>query len=98
MVVKPIPRYMELNMTRRKAQVLALSGDGEPENLNVFFIRLRERRVSMGLSQTQLGERIGASVHVMSQLERGAFPRDPARVKAIADALGVSLDWLFGRE
>ncbi len=31
-------------------------------------------------------------------LETGTFPRDEWKIKAIADALGVSLDWLFGRE
>ena len=83
-------------MTRRKAQKLASEGLAEPEELHVFFKRLNERRTELGLSQVNFGALIGISGQMAYQLENGALPRDPARIAAIAKALGVSLDWLFG--
>lgn len=71
---------------------------GDPDTLFIFFVRMRERRVELGLSQTELGAKIGVPHPRISEIERGVFPADPRRLVAIADALGVSLDWLFGRE
>lgn len=85
-------------MTRRKLQRLVSEGLAEPEALKIFFLRVREKRVELGLSQTRFGEMIGLSQQMVGFLENGSFPRDPDRVKAIANALNVSLDWLFGNE
>ena len=60
--------------------------------------RIRKVRVRYGMSQAELARRIGLSSTSMNQIESGKTP-DPAasRVKAIADVLRVSTDYLLGR-
>jgi transcriptional regulator with XRE-family HTH domain len=51
------------------------------------------------MSQAELSRRIGVSLTTMNKIEAGETP-DPraSRIKAIADVLGVSTDYLLGRE
>ena len=60
--------------------------------------RVRTARVRYGMSQAELARRIGVSKNTMNHIESGKTP-DPAasRIKAIADVLGVSTDYLLGR-
>jgi transcriptional regulator with XRE-family HTH domain len=60
--------------------------------------RIRIARLRYGMSQAELARRIGISNTAMNQIESGKTP-DPAasRIKAIADVLGVSADYLLGR-
>ena len=60
--------------------------------------RIRMARLRYGMSQAELARRIGISNTAMNQIESGKTP-DPAasRIKAIADVLGVSTDYLLGR-
>ena len=61
--------------------------------------RIRETRLRYGMSQAELARRIGVSTTTMNQIESGDTP-DPraSRIRAIADVLGVSADYLLGRE
>ena len=68
------------------------------KNPYFFCDRVRQARETSGMSQETLGKSIGLRQAEISRLERGMFPRAETRIRAIADALGVSLDWLFGRE
>ena len=56
-------------------------------------------RLRYGMSQAELSRRIGVSLTTMNKIEAGETP-DPraSRIKAIADVLGVSTDFLLGRE
>lgn len=63
-----------------------------------FSRNLQARRLELGLSQAQLANILEVSRPRISQIEGGIFPSDPERIIAIADALGVTLDWLFGRK
>lgn len=56
-----------------------------------FGSRLRAGRLAGGLSQEQLAERSGLSVHAISELERGRtrWPH-PGSVQRLADALGLT--------
>src|SRR5258707_1119851 len=61
--------------------------------------RLKEVREAAGLSQQALAVRAGLSISVVSRLEQGA--QDNPRlhtIKAIADALGVTVDDLLREE
>jgi DNA-binding XRE family transcriptional regulator len=58
--------------------------------------RLRTARVSEGLSQSDLALRAGVSRQLVGAVEAGRhLPRVDSAL-ALADALGVTVDWLFG--
>jgi transcriptional regulator with XRE-family HTH domain len=61
--------------------------------------RIRKARQRYGMSQTELAKRVGISKTAMNQIEMGET-LDPrlSRIRAIADILGVSMDYLAGRE
>ncbi len=61
--------------------------------------RIRRTRLRYGMSQAELSRRIGVSLTTMNKIEAGETP-DPraSRIKAIADVLRVSTDFLLGRK
>jgi transcriptional regulator with XRE-family HTH domain len=60
--------------------------------------RIRRHRLAKGLTQAQLGERIGVSQRVVAYYEgKGSSPSPDILVK-IADALDVSADARLGRK
>jgi transcriptional regulator with XRE-family HTH domain len=61
--------------------------------------RIRKVRDRYGMSQAELARRIKISKQALYQIESNKTP-DPGvlKVKAIADVLGVSLDYLTGRK
>ena len=60
--------------------------------------RIRRARLHYGMSQAELARRIKVSLNAMNRIEGGETP-DPraSRIKAIADVLHVSADYLLGR-
>jgi len=63
-------------------------GESEQE----FGRRLRELREQAGLTQAQLGEKIGVGWLAVSRWENGTREPGWGNVKALADALGVSCE------
>lgn len=61
--------------------------------------RLKELRKKAGWSQQKLAEKAGLSYNTITKIEQGVaiMPTIQTIVK-IADALGISLDELMGRE
>jgi transcriptional regulator with XRE-family HTH domain len=61
--------------------------------------RIRKERLRYGMSQVELARRVGISKTAMNQIEMGETT-DPrvSRLRAIADILGVSMDYLAGRQ
>jgi len=59
--------------------------------------RIREARTSRGLTQVQLADTLKTSQGWLSQWERGARTPSVDWLSRLADALGVSMDWLAGR-
>ena len=55
-----------------------------------FAERLRELRKQKGLSQTELGERVGVHYTHVGRYERGVSRPAADTLKRLADALGVS--------
>ncbi len=60
--------------------------------------RIRQVREHYGMSQAELARRIGISKNSMNLIEANKTP-DPAasKVRAVADVLHVSTDYLLGR-
>ena len=53
--------------------------------------RIRQRRGEMGLTQSQLGERVGMDAPTISRIERGHRKLSYEQVSRLASALGLEL-------
>lgn len=64
-----------------------------------FHERLREARLRVGLTQKEVADRVGwaGGDAVYRRYESGAATPSIELATRMADALGVSLDWLAGR-
>jgi transcriptional regulator with XRE-family HTH domain len=60
--------------------------------------RLRQVRTARGISVRELARRAGCSASLVSQLERGVTAPSAGVVYALANQLGISLDFLFGSD
>lgn len=64
-----------------------------------FGQRVRAARQKAGLTQSQLAEKIDASVNHISAIERGVYETRTDTLKSLAVALGTSADYLlFGTQ
>ena len=63
-----------------------------------FHKKLKMLRKKQGLTQTELGEKVGVKQNTFTNWENGK--REPSLEKLIvlADFFEVSLDWLVGRD
>lgn len=68
------------------------------KKLPPFCKNVREKRLEIGLSLKQLADLSGINVPRISELESGIMTTNNDRIIALADALDVDLNWLFGRE
>jgi transcriptional regulator with XRE-family HTH domain len=59
--------------------------------------RIRQARARLRLTQAELARRIGISTTAMNAIESGATDPRVSRVTAMAEVLGVSMDYLVGR-
>ena len=60
--------------------------------------RLRELRLKRGMTQTQVGALIGVSCVTIGRYEAGEREPSNAKIAALADYFGVSVDYLMGRD
>jgi transcriptional regulator with XRE-family HTH domain len=60
--------------------------------------RLRQIRTERGISVRELARRAGCSASLVSQVERGVTAPSAGVVYALANELGISLDFLFGAD
>ena len=67
-------------------------------NSNIFPQRLKELRLKKGLTQTELGEKVGVKQNTFTNWENGKREPSFENLVKLADLFEVSLDWLFGRE
>ena len=63
-----------------------------------FAETIRKFRTNCNLTQEALGERVGLSGQAVSKWETSDAYPDPTLLPALADALGVTIDALFGHE
>ena len=61
-----------------------------------FGMHLRKLRKEKGLTQAELAQKIGITQSVVAAYERNAKKPDMGRLPAIAKALGVTLEALYG--
>lgn len=57
--------------------------------------RIRERRITIGLSQGQLAQMVGVTYQQLHKYERGINRVSAGRLQQIADALGTTVGALF---
>lgn len=76
---------------RRRATAGPVAGDG-----TALGRRLREQRVARGLSLRELARRLDVSPSLVSQIETGKIQPSVRTLYAMASALAVSLDDVFG--
>ena len=60
-------------------------------------MRIKERREALGLTRTQLGDRLGVSKVAVRKWELGLTMPNADKLPALADALYCSIDELYGR-
>jgi transcriptional regulator with XRE-family HTH domain len=60
--------------------------------------RIRIQRARLRMTQAELARRIGISTTAMHAIESGDTDPRASRVRAMADVLGVSTDYLLGRK
>ena len=65
--------------------------------MSVIGQQIKQYRLEKGYTQEKLGQMIGVTTQAVSKWERGSSP-DAELLPLIADALGVNIDALFGRE
>src|SRR6185437_3215853 len=58
-------------------------------------VRLRMRRIMLGLSQTKLGEAIGVTFQQIQKYERGTNRISAGTLHALSQALGVPISFFF---
>ena len=59
---------------------------------------MREQRLALNMSQTQLGELLGVSFQQIQKYERGVNRVSAARLYSICKVLKVSLSSMFERD
>jgi transcriptional regulator with XRE-family HTH domain len=64
----------------------------------IIGARLRTRRRQLGLSQSDLAERLGVSFQQVQKYERGANRIAASTLLTAGRALGTSIAWLVGEE
>lgn len=65
--------------------------------MNPFQKTIKELRLKRNMTQVQLAERLGVQYQTVSKWETGVSMPDTAMLPKIADALGATIDDLFGR-
>jgi transcriptional regulator with XRE-family HTH domain len=63
-----------------------------------FGLRLSAARKDAGLTQLELGERVGVTQRVVAYWERESVGLKADQLVSLADALGISVDVLLGRD
>jgi transcriptional regulator with XRE-family HTH domain len=76
--------------------ILDMTTRGRPSTLprTGFGKRVATARESAGLTQTQLGEKLGLSQRAIAHWERGTTALRPDQLEALAKAINVSTDEL----
>ena len=80
---------------RRKRRSRVVSKDGpDPVDVHVGK-RIRERRVSLGMSQEKLGDYLGLSFQQFQKYERGANRISASKLWAVSNLFEVPIEWFF---
>lgn len=93
-------KYYTINSTKRQVfcDKIPRKGNLHMENYYNFGDILRSLRDKKGLTQVQLGELLGVQGTTISKYETNPNPPDGKTIRKISEKLGVSCDYLLGRE
>lgn len=67
------------------------------DSKNILCENIARYRKNLGLTQEELGRRVGVSTQAVSKWENGGMP-DPMLLPSLAEALNATIDTLFGRD
>ncbi len=79
---------------RRRRRRTVLKDVPEPVDVHVGK-RIRERRRSLGMSQTDLGDYLGLSFQQFQKYERGANRISASKLWAVSNLFEVPIQWFF---
>ena len=79
---------------RRRRRRTVLKDGPEPVDVHVGK-RVRERRLSLGMSQAKLGEYLGLTFQQIQKYERGANRISASKLWALSNLFKVSVEWFF---
>jgi transcriptional regulator, cro/CI family len=85
-------------LEKSKERYLKIKESDLMKNTNIFPQRLKELRLKKGLTQTELGKKIGIKQNSYSDWESGKNEPSLENLIKLADLLEVSVDLLLGRE
>jgi transcriptional regulator with XRE-family HTH domain len=66
--------------------------------MSIFAVRLREARQRKGWTANQMADKVGIATNSIYNYERGKGEPTMFALTLLADTLGVTTDWLTGRE
>jgi transcriptional regulator with XRE-family HTH domain len=101
---EPAADNREAASMRKKSKPRTLSYHSKPTKLhprsagNVDIAmgrRIRLRRVEIGLSQSELGEKLGVSFQQVQKYEKGVNRVGASRLQQIIEALGVDMTFFY---
>jgi len=72
--------------------------DGKGYKWGHIGARIKEARKGVGLTQKQVGERVGVNEHTVWFWEVGRSKPSHEHLVDLASCCGVTTDWLLGRE
>lgn len=88
--------YFQLNYTSFAVFCQLKISKAKKEGVDVRLNRLRKRREEMGMTQAELGMKVGLSPVTVCQIEKGLKDTSGERWKIIASALECTTDELLG--
>lgn len=65
--------------------------------MNNMAMKIKQWRIKHHLEQDEMARRIGFSTRALQTWERGERLPGSEALRALADCMGVSTDWLLGR-
>lgn len=88
------------DITKNRVYAVDMTVMGRPTNRKrtKFGERIVAAREAAGLSQRDLAEKLGVSQRSLSWWERQNVALKPDQLAALAESLGVSADFLLGRD
>ena len=86
--------YGKLMPKRSRRLRTALRDGPDPVDVHVGK-RIRERRVSLGMSQTDLGEYLGLTFQLIQKYERGFNRISASKLWALSHLFEVPIGWFF---
>jgi len=93
------PRDGSCGMTGGTDQERRTEADGGPDPVDIYVgSRIKMRRTALGMSQERLGDALGLTFQQIQKYERGTNRVSASRLAHIADALGVTVGWMFNED